>query len=84
MSEGQGEGKEKIERSAEALRVCHHPFLFPSEIRTLQQHRASDHADKDAKDGHSYVVARQRTSAEAISALQEIASLAGERSFATT
>lgn len=33
MSEGQGEGKEKIERSAEALWVRHHPFLFPSELK---------------------------------------------------
>jgi hypothetical protein len=33
MSKGQGDGKEKIDRSAEALRVRHHPFLFPSESK---------------------------------------------------
>jgi len=40
----------KIERSAEALRVRHHPTTFPSE-KTLPQSRTSNGADKNAKDG---------------------------------
>ena len=47
---GEGWGEVKIERSAEALRVRHHPTIFPSE-KTLQQYRASNGADKTAKDG---------------------------------
>jgi hypothetical protein len=49
----------KIDRSAEALGVRHHPFLFPSESKTLQQHRTSNPAVKDAKSGHHHIVAKR-------------------------
>ncbi len=38
----------KIDRSAEALRVFHHPPLFPSYTRSRAQHRAGDCAAKTA------------------------------------
>ena len=41
---------EKIESSAEALRVRHHLTIFPS-VKTLPQCRASNGPDKSAKDG---------------------------------
>ena len=50
LGEGRGE-VEKIESSAEALRVSHRPLFFPSEQLTLQQHRAGNHAGRNAKNG---------------------------------
>jgi hypothetical protein len=50
--------EEKIEGSAEALWMCHHPFSFPpvekaENRRTLLQGRMGDQADKNAKDGRT-------------------------------
>jgi hypothetical protein len=41
----------KIDRSAEALGVCHHPFHLSLRKSTLQQRRVSNDADKTARNG---------------------------------
>jgi hypothetical protein len=41
----------KIDRSAEALRVCHHPFHLSLRKQTLLQHRVSNRAGKTAENG---------------------------------
>jgi hypothetical protein len=43
--------REKIDRSAEALRVRHHPVHLSLRIKILQQHRASNRAGKEARSG---------------------------------
>jgi len=60
LSEGQGEGQEKIDSSAEALRVRHHPFIFPSEIKTPPQRCVSNCADKNTGNGEYLMSLRAR------------------------
>jgi hypothetical protein len=48
---GLDQRQEKIESSAEALWMCHHPILFPSSQSIRQQCCAGNRADKDAKNG---------------------------------
>jgi len=50
--------REKIDRSAEALRVRHHPVHLSLRIEILQQYRASNQAGKDAGSGkYQHVIA---------------------------
>jgi len=45
--------REKIDRSAEALRVYHHPFnLSLRKYNPVKKHRLSNHVDKDSGNGN--------------------------------